>query len=358
MARTKTTSQNIALLVGPTPATGHQTGTSAPEPLWALSACDWSWSNPKQDVLHYGYLAARERVTLDPPEVTLNFSYYVTSAVNEDILGFNTNGTESALKYFLNKTEDEKNYFIFIAPEGADAFGLSGADTDIGIIGVGNGFLNSYSLEAAVGDFPTVSVGVQGLNFKTYTGGYLQDIPAVNPTTGLEITGRKFTISTISGRSVENVLRPGDITVDLSTAGGIFYDYSTASVQSISMSFDLNRAPLNELGKKFSTSREMTFPINVNFEATMLAKGLNTGSLAQFLCQSGLYNINVTFKNPSCSGDGAQAFGFSLKNVSLEGQSSSTSAGAEAQTITTTWLGQIGGTGDLTNGFFLSGVYV
>lgn len=365
MARTKTVSQNIAVLVGPTPATGLQTGIA---PLVGVTSLDHSWSQNKQDVITYGKLASRERVAVDPPEVPLNITYYLGAGYNEKKLGLNAGdySTQSALKYILDKTGDEKNYYVFVAPEGADAENLSGASSNIGVIGIGNGFVNSYSIEASIGDFPTVSVGIQGLNVKTYTGGQNQPIPAVNPTTGLEITGVNFTIPNISvtgygastggGAAFEPyVIRPGDITLDLSSAGGLFYDYSDADVQSFRVSFDLNRQPLNKLGSRFSVSREIQFPVNVNFETTMLAKDLRTGSLATFLCQTGGYNAVINLKYNTCSGNGTNAFRIELKNISLEGMNWSTQAGSDPQTVTTTWVGQIGGTGDLNNGLFLSG---
>lgn len=364
MARTKTVSQNIAVLVGPTPATGaHITGSITP--LVGITSLDYSWSQNKQDVITYGKLASRERVAIDPPEVPLNITYYLGAGYNEKKIGLNAGDapTQSALKYILDKTQDEKNYFIFVAPEGADAEGLSGATSGISVVGIGNGFVNSYSIEASIGDFPTVSVGIQSLNVKTYTGGANQNIPAVDPTTGLEITDRTFTIPNVfvtgygtgTGVIEPYVIRPGDITLDLATAGGLFYDYSTADVQSFRVSFDLNRQPLNKLGSRFSISREIQFPVNVNFETTMLAKDLITGSLASFLCQTGGYNAVVNLKYNSCAGTGSNAFRIELKNISLEGQQWSTQAGSDPQTVTTTWIGQLGGTGDLTNGLFLSG---
>ena len=360
MARTKTVSQNIAVLVGPTPATGlHATGSIFP--LVGITSLDYSWSQNKQDVITYGKLASRERVAIDPPEVPLNITYYLGAGYNEDKIGLNAGDypTQSALKYILDKTGDEKNYFVFIAPEGADAENLSGATSDISVVGIGNGFVNSYSVEASIGDFPTVSVGIQSLNIKTYTNGMNQQIPAVDPTTGLEITGKTFSIPNVFvtgyGTTEPYVIRPGDITLDLASAGGLFYDYSVADVQSFRVSFDLNRQPLNKLGSRFSVSREIQFPVNVNFEATMLAKDLRTGSLANFLCSTGGYNAVINLKYNSCAGTGTNAFRIELKNISLEGQQWSTQAGSDPQTVTATWVGQIGGTGDLNNGLFLSG---
>lgn len=354
----------MALLVGFFHATGSVGGNSMAN-LINLTSIDHGWSQNKQDVVTYSKLASRDRIAIDPPEVPLNFTYYLGAGYNESIIGFSVDATvsnESSLKFLLDKTQDQKNYYIFIAPEGADAEGLSGSSSDIAVIGIGNGFVNSYSIEASVGDFPTVSVGVLGLNVKTYTGGVNQPIPAVDTTNGQEITGQTFTVPTIEHYGVPNavggepyVIRPGDISVDLSSAGGLFYDYSLADIQSVRIGFDLNRQPINKLGSRFSVSREIQFPINVNFETTMLAKDLQTGSLANFLCSTGLYNASVNFRYNTCFGNGQTAFIAELRNISLEGMQWSTQAGSDPQTVTTTWIGQIGGSGDLANGLFMSG---
>lgn len=363
MARAKTVSQNMALLVSYFHSTGSDQSTM--QNLHNITSVDFSWSQNKQDVISYGKLASRDRVAIDPPEVPLNFTYYLGAGINEYAIGFSVDATvsnESSLKFLLDKTKDEKNYYLFIAPEGADAEGLSGASSGCSVIGIGNAFVNSYSIEASVGDFPTVSIGVEGLNIKTYTGGVNQSTPAVNTVNGSELTGLYFTIPTISryaNSSIEpNVIRPGDIVVDISSAGGLFYNYSLPDVQSVRMGFDLNRAPINKLGSRFSVSKEIQFPINVNFEVSMLTKDLQTGSLSTFLCSTGKYNASIYFKYNTCSGDGSNAFIAELRNISLEGQQWSTQAGSDPQAVTTTWIGQIGGSGDLQNGLFMSGASI
>ncbi len=364
MARTKTVSQNMAFLAGHFPSVSY---SGAAQNLLNIISVDHSWSQNKQDVVTYSKLASRDRIAVEAPEIPINISYYLSDGLNEEMLGFNVSEpSQSTFKYILDSTQNDQNYYIFVAPEGADAVGLSGGTSGIGVIGIGNGFINSYSLEASIGDFPTVSVGIQGLNIKTYTGGMNQPIPAVDPITGLEITGVYFTIPTIldnasfgNGVDVPTspfVIRPGDITLNLSSAGGIFYNYSTADVQSARVSFDMNRQPLNKLGSRFSISREIQYPINVNFEVTMIAKDLVTGSLSDFLCSTGKYNASLSFKYNQCgTGTAQEAFGITLRNISLEGQQWSTQAGSDPQTITTTWVGQIGGSGDLQNGLFMSG---
>lgn len=359
MARIKTISQNMAVIAGPAPATGTGTHSSLTNALWAVTSISREWSQSKNDVVHYGTLATKERRAVDPPQVTLNIEYYIHDGYNEDVLGFVMNGNSSAIGDFLNKTEDERNYFVFIAPEGQDAFTVNGATSGVSVVGIGNGFINSYSVEASVGDFPKASIQVQGLNYRGYTGAVNQALPAVNPTTGLEVTGNgaTFTIGNLTSGSTINAISPGDIEVTLTNAGGLFHDYTSPDVQNFSMNFDFNRSSLTKLGSKFATSREIQFPVSINFEVTMRELDQKTGSLATFLCQTGLYNAEVRMKLPNCSGAGSGVFGFKLKNISLEAQRWGSSLGGDPATVTTTWLGQIGSSGDTTNGLFMSGRY-
>lgn len=370
MARIKTVSQNIALLVSSGVSTGNH-GSNL-YPIWGLQSLDYSWTQPKQDVLVYGLGAPITREPTDSPEVSLNFSYLATTANNEYRLGFETlNGATSALSRILAGTADDKNYFIFIAPEGQDAYGIQGSTAGVNVIGIGNGFINSYSIEAAVGSYPTCSVSVQGLNLKSYTSGADCHVPAVDPITGLEVSSAyRFTVpllknAYVSGMVIPDgsnvtgvpaVIRPGDVTVNLQNAGGIFHEYSGACVQSFSLSYDMNRTPINCLGSRFATSRAVQFPINVNFEVEMLARDISGSmSLATFLCQTGTYSAQVSMKKPSCAGNGTEQIGLRLLNLSLEGQQWSTSVGGDPQTVRTTWVGQVGGATDTVNGFYMSG---
>lgn len=372
MARSRTISQSLALLVNSSdiPVTGD-IGVSL-QTFFSLQSLNWSQTIPRQDVPVYGKFAPIAREIVESPEVTLDFSYNFADFDNEYILGFYVDEASlpssipgPALVNLLNRTFDEKNYFIFVAPEGSDAVGLNGSSAGIGAWGIGNGFINSYSIEGAVGGFPTASVQVQGLNLRSYTGGNNQASPAINPTTGLEVEGAYFTFPTIPdqsdplevGADKVAVIKPGDITLDLSEAGGVFNDYTNnICVQSFQINFDLSRTPQNCLGSKFAVTRDIQFPVNVNFQVEMLAKDMTTGSLAQYLCSTGTKNASIMMYRAVC-GTGTRPIiaRFDLKNISLESQAWSTSVGSEPQSITTNWIAQIGGSGDLTNGLFLSG---
>jgi hypothetical protein len=125
------------------------------------------------DINQYGNLGAIDRVEVEAPNVTASFSYYLTDGLNERKIGLNVypSGSSSSnlrtcISGFLTKETDEKNYYLLITDEGNDAAGYAGLKS--GVIGIGNGFLTSYSINAAVGGIPTADVEIEGLNINVY----------------------------------------------------------------------------------------------------------------------------------------------------------------------------------------------
>ena len=350
--RNRIISQSQAVFVGPTPATGTHSGNI--KQLHRIQSADYGFSVRRQEISQFGVLAPIDRVALDPPTVDLSFSYLSVDVANETNIGFTTNQNTSVLSGILSKSSDEKNYFILTVPEGNDADDFSAGSGSV--IGIGNGFINSYSIEGSVGNFPTASVKVEGLNMKGYASGIGQPIPAVNPQNGNEITGVNFTLpGAVSGYSGQaTALRPGDITLDLGSAA-LFIDLSGISIQSFNCSFDLNRESIKAIGYKYSRSKEVQFPINVNFNVDVLAGDLTTGSISSILCDEQKYDASITMKLPDCAGTGDVAVKLTLKNIKLESQQYKGSIGP-AQSIAIQWVGQIGGPQDLANGLYLSGV--
>src|SRR5690606_9985405 len=117
----------------------------------------------------------------------------------------------------LDKSQDEKNYFLAVAPEGQDFYNFSDSSH---VIGIGNGFISSYSAEAAVGGIPTASVTVEALNVKFDAESTGQYIPAVKPVDGSAITDWTYSLpvgeSGVAGAVA--ALRPGDIEMTLGNA--------------------------------------------------------------------------------------------------------------------------------------------
>lgn len=356
MSRIRTNSASMALFVGPTPATGAHASGSIKQ-IYRLRSLTNEWSDTKQDIETYGTTAPIGRERVSPPEVSFDFSYFISDFENEANLGFVADGVTSCLGSILDESKDEKNYFVLVTPEGVDAVGSSGATYGAKVLGFGNSFISSYSVEGAVGGFPTASIKCSALNRRAYgAGGVAQEIPALD-SDGNKITGTPFTIPTATNGSTSKakVIKPGDISVDISNAGSLFNTVTGVCVQSFNLSFDLNRENIECLGSKVPKSKKAKFPINVQFSVDVLANEIIDYNLVDFLCDTGSYNASVTLRNPNCAGTGSIASKFILKNLSLEGESWNTSVGS-SETKTIRWVGQVGSSNDTGNGVFMSGI--
>lgn len=355
MPRNKTTSDSKVLFVGPSPATGaHTTGNI--KQLHRIISANLSLGFNDENVTIFGQRASIDRVSTDAPDVSLDFSYYLVDLINELNMGFSPNTGSSFVASILDQTEAEKNYFIFVTDDGVDA--ASAAVADGAVIGVGNGFISSYSIEASVGGFATANVSVTASNIAGYADGVSEDIPAVNPITGAKITGTTFTLPAPSINAHANqpsVLQKGDISFDFSDAGALLQDLTTVCPQSFNISFDFSRDPIDCLGSKFSKEKAPAFPIDVTMTVEFLASDIATGNLADIICNRPSYNPVVTLTQPSCDDSGAVAAQFTVKNAKLQSQDWSSSVGP-AETVSVTWLGQISNANDASNGLVGSGV--
>lgn len=198
---------------------------------------------------------------------------------------------------------------------------------------------------------------VEGLNLRSYADGAAEDIPAIDPLTGLQIAGRQFTLptGTIGSSNKPFVIRPGDITVDLTNASPLFVNSTGFCVQSFNISFDLSREGIQCLGSRFDKARELTFPIDVNFSVEALGNDLKVASLNDFICNTGLYSASVTLRQPSCTGTGLVDAKFTLLGMSLDSESFNLDVN-DNQTVSINWAGQISASGDLLNGLLMSGI--
>lgn len=356
MSRTRVIYNSEALFVGPSPATGVAHTTGNIRQLHRVQSASYDFNVARQDVQEFGVLAAIDRVITESPTVNLNFTYLATNAYNESGLGLVTDGSVSAIAALLNKTQDEKNYFILTVPEGQGAAAYAGAPTTNTVIGIGNGFLSSYNFEAAVGGLPTVSCKVEGLNINIYGSSSGQYIPAVNPVDGTQITGYSFTLPTASTGIVGQVsaLRPGDISFNLATLP-LGLDVSDAKIQRFSIGFDLSREPQNKLGSKFAFSREIRFPVQVNLSIEANVGELTTGTLSDILCNDIDYDMSVSLKKPACNNNGTTALRFDIKGAKFVSQNFNSSIGPN-KTATVNWTAQIGSEQETTRGMFISGV--
>lgn len=349
MPRTRVISATEALFAGPSPATGAQTTINQ---LHRVQSCSQGWSLARTDVNQFGSLAPLSREINTAPTVTLDFSYFLTNLLNESHMGFVTDGTTSAITHFLDKTEDERNYYLAQSAEGQDAIGDTGARS---VIGIGNGFVSSYSTEAAVNGFPTTTVRVEALNIASYLSASGQDSPAVNPVDGSKVAGTPFSLpQAVSGVAGQvPILKHGDITLDLANPI-VGVSVADAKIQRYTIAFNLAREPQEKLGSKFAFSREIRFPIAVTLSVDANVGDMTAGNLADLLCNDGFYNLGVTLRKPQCTGTGPIAVRFDIKNAKLDSQNFNSTIGPN-KTATIQWGANVGGPQDVLDGLFMSG---
>jgi hypothetical protein len=400
MPRNRIIYQSEAVFAGPSPATGFHitTGastlsktfpttagvvaTSRVKELQRIQTANYSFNITRQDVNQFGELAAIDRVILESPTVSLDASYILGSLENEDILGFTVTPSGStaestALGGILDKTEDERNYFIQTAPEGSDVLGQSpvqnpSTTNNTNVIGIGNGFISSYTTEGAVGDFPTASVSIEGLNMAFDAGVSGNNIPAVTPADGAKITDTKYALpkfTSSNNTSGVSALRPGDITLSFYEQGTTFevgqftgVSVTDAKIQSYSLSFDLARDPLQKLGSRFAFAREITFPVTVTCSVDANLGDITTGSLADVLDGDKAYDIDIKLNAPGTAGAaGAAAKAdnvmarYVLKKAKIDSQEYTSDIGSN-KAISLSFSAQIGGPAQTDVGLFMSGL--
>lgn len=377
MPRNRIISAAEALFVGPTPATGgHYTlagakaltgvvGNSLVRELYRVQSANWNFNIANEPVNQFGDLAPIDYVNNAPPTVNLSFSYLLSNFHNEKALGFalaSGSNTPGCLSGMLTKDSDEKNYFLEIVSEGQDAH--QGTAVVSNTVGIGNGYISNYSLDASVGSFPTVSVDVEALNAVIYGTGLVNSVPAINPVNGTQVNNSFFVLPTgatnLSGAATNaasntiSVLRPGDITFNLgyTSLGASTSDWK---VQSVSLSIPMSRESIDQLGSRYSFSKELQTPITASLSVNAIVGDFVTGDLYSLFynCGSDKYNGNLIFKSP-CDTT-TQIAGYIFRGMELVGQDYSSSVGAN-KSITMNFNVPIGGPNATGSNIFFSGV--
>lgn len=366
---------------------------------------NYSFSFNRQDVNQFGQLHRIDSVAIDPPTVSLDFSYYVNNGANEKLIGFEVNDYQSLVdktgKNFINMKEQEddfegKNYFILTSPQGEDsvkndAWDTNGEyvdDTGHSVIALGNGYVTNYSLEASVGAMPTASVTVEGLNLKSDSGFHNKSIPAVDNGRGTPIEGTKFTLpSPVSGVIDDSAsdptlgdanpltgqadgfscLRPGDIEMHLGTDGraGMMNKLPSSTpptdhtdlgchVQSFSIELPMSRTPLQRLGTPYAYTRPIDLPLTVNINVSAIVADLKSGNVADHLFNYENHDLHFILREPQVDGRGPIALAFFARGAQLESESFSSSIG-DNKTVDLTFTCQVGGGEDNTRGLMIAG---
>ena len=379
--------------------------------LQRVTDINWGGEVARQDINCMGKLAATAREIIEEPTVNLDFTYYLANAFNEASgIGLSVGNDTGAYGHTMTDAvagtsiisgvladafgSSEKNYYILTVAQGEDADGVdlnntdltSDATTGYGIVGVGNAFLNDYTVNLAVGDIPNAAVSFDAANLTFaqlsgydlsnggFTGVGFQN-PAIKRAEGTNLADLQFSgvvelpefeaqgaTGNPGDREVSvAALRPGDITVDFATAqlaaGGVWLpgmttDKQTAHVQSVTIAVPLSRTPLTRLGNPFAFARKIDVPINTSVTVSANVGDVTTGSLVDLLCNDDVgRDITITL-GERCGG--ANNMKYIIKKAQLDSQSMSINIG-DSESVDLTFTSQIGGYNDTTHGVFLSG---
>lgn len=383
MPRNRVIYQSDIVYVGNTGATGTSDGDSngTISQLQRVQSANYSFDIARTDINQFGQLAAVDRIILEQPTVSLDLNYLVLTGDNEQNLGLSIN-SNSALSHILSGDDlplalrrSIKNYYVSTAVEGSDAANSATNITGGGasIIGIGNGFLSSYAVNGAVGDFVSADVSVEGLNmtFENTSGQATVENPVINPVNGTPIE-RDINMTelnagsqsyTASSASIPAALRPGNvaITQGAGQGGTVGFDVTNLKYQNFSIGFDLSRENLEKLGSRFAFSKEIEFPAEATMDFSALVGDVLTTAAGAGAAQSALdYIVNTSDAafNVSIDVDGnSNEYGlrFTLKNGKLSSQSVSSSIG-DNKSLDLSYVSQIGGPEDTTNGISITGI--
>jgi|3_EtaG_2_1085321.scaffolds.fasta_scaffold29797_2 hypothetical protein len=353
------------------------------EQLGRVQSANYSFTINRQDVNQYGDLARIDSLVLDPPTVSLDFSYYLTDGFNERALGFyvaNTGSGQGVQREVYSSGVGTGNFasghltansgvnmYIVTSPDGedlnkaGDGEAIDGSDT---VIGIGNCYISDYSLDLSVGSLPTVNVTMEGANMRSVSNGSSIGSPAIDQEAGTALGGTIALPNPTQDGGITGeaegapltALRPGDVTVNLAAVNAdsmaVIDGNNGAHIQSVSLSMPLSRSPIQRLGSKFPFARSVDFPVDVSMSVSAIMNDTRAANLVSIL-DAGVDTISFAVADPNDSTN--TAIRGDLKGVKLDSESFSSSVGSN-KTVDLTFSTQVGGPNDTDNGFFMSGI--
>lgn len=351
----------------------QSTGSASHTQLKRVQSANYGFEISRTDVNQFGELAALDRLITSSPTVNLDFSYYLGDGYNERALGFLVSHSGGAPEgNFASGAiagNSGVNFYIVTGPDGEDlnVSTISGKGT----IGIGNAFISNYSVSAAVGDFPTVSVSAEALNINaaTYTqsGAVTGTVsPAIAPESGVPMnTGFIVRLPAPTSGDGPTALRGGDITfsfgnftntsstkassianVDMTSADSI-------NIQSFELSLPLSQSPIERLGSKFAFARVTDFPVTATLSIEAIVNETTARNLAAMVEDTSENDVSVTLRKPGTS---EVAMKYTLKGARLDSENFSSDLGSN-KSVSLTFSSQIGGPNATNRGVFASGSY-
>lgn len=366
----------LGLAVGPSPATGYMfvsgvaanpySGANQLQFIPRVQSAAITLGIPSEDVNEFGILNRLDNIIVAPPDVGLTFDYYLLDGYAEYLMGFAASGQQTFVSGLIDGTQQEKNYFLGVAPEGVDLVGATTitSPNNINVVGIGNGVISNYALNLAVGQIPRVSVTVAGSNLQSYVGSTGKQSPAIDPNTALQVVGPRFTLPTMpvyTGVGTPAALRPGDVVLNFPRSGGFgVYTSGVGSihVQGVSLSVPINIDPVFQLGNPFPIAKPIRFPVNCTLSVDATMADVAENNLSNLFCSYDAIDLQFQCKDPACNRNGPNGVTIWFNQAKLVNQDYNAAIGQNS-TVRMTFTNQLQGIGPsyLTQGVVFSGSY-
>ena len=373
MARNRVIYQSEALYVADGTAVPTAThASSIIKQLHRVQSANYGFTINRQDVNQFGNLARIDQISIEAPTVNLDFSYYLTTGNNETALGFTVGTSSSAGSFISGLVESSnptnnigivsgRNFHILTVAEGNDANGsATGIYQNSGVartIGIGNAYITNYTVEAAVGGLPTVSVTAEGLNVNVISGSS-GVVPGIFVEAGTGSASLFQLPAPVTGSVGVSALRPGDITVILpdgvvselpTGVEGSPFNNTAAHIQNLSIEIPIGRTTLERLGSRFGFTKVIDFPVEVTVNMSAIVADLkSSGAIETLLNADTTKNLAFAFKLPGAN----DRIVYEIRGAKLVSENFSSAIG-DNKSVDLSFTTQIGSPQDTTNGVFV-----
>lgn len=356
--------------------------------LHRVQSINYGFTQDFKDANEFGKIARTARVSVNNPDVTLDFEYFLADGYNEQVMGFIIDGkTQTLFKHLASEGRMGQNFFIGVAPEGHQVVGanLKQKEESRRVVGIGNAFLSQYAVTAELGSIPKARVSFDAFNMRSYYGACNLPIPAVDPVNdcgapdvnfSLPDTYESFVYEQLTG--LEDIvyqegaggLRPGDIKISIDD-GAFFsrqlsglneYTNGGAHIQGFTINMPLGNTRIHRLGRHFEFARVLNFPATIDVEVQALVADLKAENLwSRITCPSKKHNLTLLLndcRSLSICDDKlvphSTNMAFYLKSAILDEENFSSSI-SDNKVVNLKFTVPVGGADDYDDGLFITG---
>jgi len=311
--------------------------------LKRIQSVNIDWSFERKRFKEIGSEDFVEDIHLKRPNLTLSTNYYYSNGTNEAVLGLDVDGASRGAVSYIRKENQDRNLYLIMGSGVSDEPLKSPSFKDsYDVMGLGNCFLNSYSLSASLGRPIDVSTSLSAYNLKldVYDDIGGKGIPAIDTSIGEPTNdGHNFKITSDNIVNTSNLdglidaaLPPSEIYLNLpviDVPGAQLSGNNVISISSMNVGFNINRLEGEGFGSMYPYGSKTILPLLGNLDFSATTSEFNTGYLHDMI-SSGESSFDFTFNFRNCSGStGLQV---QVEGAKLDSQSQRLGIGGNAET--------------------------